>query len=104
MAESPAALIENPSTNAIFVLTRHSTHAEYVVSALKRGKMVFVEKPIAIDHGQIEQIRQAFEESKHNGRNPFLMVGFNRRFAPFTEKIKQFYSARTEPMVVQVRV
>ncbi len=65
---------------------------------------MFVEKPIAIDHGQIEQIKQAYEESKHNGRDPFLMAGFNRRFAPFTERIKQFFSGRTEPMIIQVRV
>jgi len=102
--EDPTNVIENPSTNAIFVLTRHSRHAEYVVSALKQRKLVFVEKPMAINRRQIQQITQAYEESKQNGLNPFLMVGFNRRFAPFTEKIKKFFSARTEPMVIQVRV
>jgi len=38
------------------------------------------------------------------GRAPFVMVGFNRRFAPFTRKIRQFFGGRHEPMMIHVRV
>jgi predicted dehydrogenase/threonine dehydrogenase-like Zn-dependent dehydrogenase len=104
LAETPTEVIDNPTAKAIFILTRHESHARFVVSALKHGKMVFVEKPLAIDREQIEQIKQAYTEQERSGLNPFLMVGFNRRFAPYTEKIKQFFAGRREPMVIQVRI
>jgi predicted dehydrogenase/threonine dehydrogenase-like Zn-dependent dehydrogenase len=98
-AESPSQLIANPKVDAVFILTRHNSHADYVTAALDQGKQVFVEKPLAINRQQLEKICAAYAGSP----SPFLMVGFNRRFAPFTEKLRQFFADRVEPMLVHIR-
>jgi predicted dehydrogenase len=51
----------------------------------------------------LEMVRAAYAQALAENRSPFLMVGFNRRFAPFTEKLKSFFAGRTEPMLVHVR-
>ncbi len=103
IAESPSQLLSNPNVDAIFILTRHDSHAAYVKSALERGKSVFVEKPLAVDREQLEMVRTAYLEQVSAGRSPFLMVGYNRRFSPFTERLTSFFARRSEPMVVHIR-
>jgi predicted dehydrogenase/threonine dehydrogenase-like Zn-dependent dehydrogenase len=103
MAESPSELMANPNVDAVFILTRHNSHAGYVTSALERGKSVFVEKPMAINREQLEMVRAAYAERLAGNASPFVMVGFNRRFSPFTEKLKSFFAHRSEPMMVHIR-
>jgi predicted dehydrogenase/threonine dehydrogenase-like Zn-dependent dehydrogenase len=103
IAESPSALLDNPNLDAVFILTRHNSHAAFVKSALDRGKPVFVEKPLAIDREQLQIVRTAYEQALLDGRSPFLMVGFNRRFSPLTEKLRNFFGQRTEPMLIHIR-
>jgi predicted dehydrogenase/NADPH:quinone reductase-like Zn-dependent oxidoreductase len=103
IAESPAELLANPNLDAVFILTRHNSHAAYVKTALESAKMVFVEKPLAVNREQLETVRTAFAKAMSEGRAPFLMVGFNRRFAPLTERLMRFFSGRTEPMLLHVR-
>src|ERR1700722_11271605 len=86
-AESPSELLDNPNLDAVFILTRHNSHAAYVKSGLDRGKSVFVEKPLAVDREQLEMVRTAYVQALAENRAPFLMVGFNRRFSPLTEKL-----------------
>jgi predicted dehydrogenase/threonine dehydrogenase-like Zn-dependent dehydrogenase len=100
----PRELVADPNLDAVFIATRHHSHAQYVVEALRQGKAVFVEKPLAIDRGQLHAVRQAFDEGLQQGRQPFLMVGFNRRFAPATQKMREFFAGRREPMMVHIRV
>jgi predicted dehydrogenase/NADPH:quinone reductase-like Zn-dependent oxidoreductase len=102
-AESPSELLDNPNLDAVFILTRHNSHAAYVKSGLDRGKSVFVEKPLAVDREQLEMVRTAYVEALAENRAPFLMVGFNRRFSPLTEKLKDFFARRAEPMLVHIR-
>ena len=102
--EQPAALLKNPKIDALFVLTRHDTHAEFVGEALHAGKPVFVEKPLAVDHEQLAELKEAHDAQVLAGGAPFVMVGFNRRFAPFTEKIRQFFADRREPMLIHARI
>jgi polar amino acid transport system substrate-binding protein len=103
-AQQPSALVNDPDIDSVFVLTRHDTHATYIAHALQAGKSVFVEKPLAVDHAQLAKLQEIYAAELEAGRAPFVMVGFNRRFAPFTEKIRQFFTGRREPMFVQVRV
>jgi polar amino acid transport system substrate-binding protein len=92
-------IIRNPEVNAIFCASLHDSHSEYVVESIRQGKPVFVEKPLAVNVDQLEEIDNAIAE--YNGR---VMVGFNRRFSkPFVD-IKNFYKARTEPMTISYRV
>jgi predicted dehydrogenase/threonine dehydrogenase-like Zn-dependent dehydrogenase len=103
-AQTPVELLRDVQTDAVFVLSRHDSHAEYVMASLANQKPVFVEKPLAISTDQLEEVRCAYESEKDRGNSPFLMVGFNRRFAPMTEELRRFFAKRQEPMVVNVRV
>jgi len=103
-AEQPSALLNNPNVDAICIVTRHDTHATHTAQALQAGKPVFVEKPLAADRAQLAQLQKIYVAQLQAGRAPFVMVGFNRRFAPFTEKIRQFFAGRREPMLIHVRV
>jgi predicted dehydrogenase/threonine dehydrogenase-like Zn-dependent dehydrogenase len=103
-AQSPSELLADPRLNAVFVASRHYSHAQYVVTALQNGKAIFVEKPLAVNSEQLEFIRQAYWGAARAQTAPFLMVGFNRRFAPFTEKIREFFLGRREAMMVQARI
>jgi predicted dehydrogenase len=103
IAESPSSLLDNPNVDAVFILTRHNSHSAYVKSALERGKRVFVEKPLAVNREELEMVRTAYAKVLAENQSPFLMVGFNRRFSPLTEKLIDFFTSRTEPMLVHIR-
>jgi predicted dehydrogenase len=104
LAQAPAELLGNPDVNAVFILSRHDTHASYVASAIANRKAVFVEKPLATTHEQMTLVRDAYQAQIGEGNSPFVMVGFNRRFAPFTEQILNFFVRRREPVILNVRV
>jgi predicted dehydrogenase/threonine dehydrogenase-like Zn-dependent dehydrogenase len=93
-------IINDPNINTVAILTRHDTHAELVIKALKAGKHVFVEKPLAINSTQLSVISK---QLKADGC-PLIAVGFNRRFAPLTKALSSFFFHRNEPMHVYYRV
>ena len=93
-------IINDPNINAIAILTRHDTHADFVVKALKAGKHVFVEKPLAINSSQLSAISKQLLKTDHC----LLTAGFNRRFSPLAQSLSTFFSHRTEPMHVHYRV
>ena len=82
------ALIEGDEVNTVAIVTRHNSHAHFVNQSLNAGKNVFVEKPLAITHEELEEIKSAYEEVSQLANPPKLMVGFNRRFAPQIQKMK----------------
>jgi predicted dehydrogenase/threonine dehydrogenase-like Zn-dependent dehydrogenase len=93
-------IINDPNINTVVILTRHDTHAELVVKALKAGKNVFVEKPLAINSTQLSAIsKQLLKTDKC-----ILTTGFNRRFSPLAQSLSSFFSHRNEPMHVHYRV
>jgi predicted dehydrogenase/threonine dehydrogenase-like Zn-dependent dehydrogenase len=77
------ALLGDPAADAVVIATRHDTHAHYTQRALAAGKHVFVEKPLALTHQQLDDIASAATAS---GR--LVMVGFNRRFAPHVQRMR----------------
>ncbi|WP_406443733.1 bi-domain-containing oxidoreductase [Streptomyces sp. NBC_00631] len=87
------AVLGDKSVDAVFVVTRHSTHAELTRKALLAGKTVFVEKPLALTEDELAGVLAAVEESG----NDRLQVGFNRRFAPLLQEASQRFGARTGP-------
>src|SRR6201995_5913555 len=78
MSTSAEAVLTDSSLDAIFIVTRHSTHADLVCRALETGKAVFVEKPLALTSDELQRIVDVATKAG----NDRLMVGFNRRFAP----------------------
>ncbi|MFE9023523.1 bi-domain-containing oxidoreductase [Streptomyces sp. NPDC007808] len=87
------AVLGDTSVDAVFVVTRHSSHAELTRKALLAGKAVFVEKPLALTEDELAGVLAAVEESG----NDRLQVGFNRRFAPLLRDAKQRFGARSGP-------
>ncbi|WP_405905031.1 bi-domain-containing oxidoreductase [Streptomyces sp. NBC_00828] len=87
------AVLGDKSIDAVFVVTRHSSHAELTRQALLAGKTVFVEKPLALTEDELAGVLAAVEESG----NDRLQVGFNRRFAPLLQEAKKRFGARTGP-------
>ncbi|MCQ4042794.1 bi-domain-containing oxidoreductase [Streptantibioticus rubrisoli] len=87
------AVLGDGSIDAVFVVTRHSSHAELARKALLAGKTVFVEKPLALTEDELAGVLAAVEESG----NDRLQVGFNRRFAPLLNEGRKRFSARTGP-------
>jgi predicted dehydrogenase len=85
--------------NTMVIVTRHDTHASLVTRALKAGKHVFVEKPLAIHLNELAEIEAAYHTAIMSGKNLHLMVGFNRRFAPHIQKMKLLLNAVSEPKV-----
>jgi predicted dehydrogenase/threonine dehydrogenase-like Zn-dependent dehydrogenase len=90
-------LLADGTIGAVLIATRHHAHAAMVCEALRAGKAVFVEKPLAVDAEQLAAILEAVADSG----NDRLMVGFNRRFAPLLVDLKRAWGSRAGP--VQVR-
>jgi predicted dehydrogenase len=89
-------ILEDPEINTVVITTRHDTHARFVIESLKAGKNIFVEKPLCMTGDELDEISRIYEESI-NINNLILMVGFNRRFALFIQKMKKLISPFTEP-------
>ena len=87
------ALLEDPSIDAVFIVTRHSSHADLTCQALEAGKAVFVEKPLALTPEELERILSTVDSTG----NDRLMVGFNRRFAPLLVDMRKRFGRSSEP-------
>ena len=77
-------ILKDDTINTVFVVTRHNTHSKFIIESLKAGKNVYVEKPLAMNLSELEEVKKTYEQSEGLS----LMLGFNRRFAPFIMKIK----------------
>jgi predicted dehydrogenase len=88
-------ILNDSEVDAIIITTRHDTHARLCIAALQAGKHVFVEKPLALSHKEIDEIIEVYNQS---GKT--LTVGFNRRFSPFVQDVKQKLGALNLPINV----
>jgi len=93
-------LIEDPSIDLLAVLTRHGSHARIAVEALLRGKHVFVEKPLALSMEELNEVIDALIQSKDR----ILMVGYNRRFSPYSKWLQPHFSPDGDPITVTCHV
>ncbi|HEX6507528.1 MAG TPA: bi-domain-containing oxidoreductase [Chloroflexota bacterium] len=92
-------IFEAPDINTIVIATRHNLHAPQAIAAMRAGKEVFVEKPLALDRDGLPDIIRVQRET---GRR--LMVGFNRRFAPMVQEMHRFLQGRRGPLIALCRV
>ena len=99
-ATDPDEVIADADTSIVFILTRHDLHADLVVRALAAGKHVFVEKPLCIRPDELKTIAGCVESLGQ--ACPVLMVGFNRRFAPATARVRAHFAGVT-PLSVSYR-
>lgn len=103
-ATDPKEIIHDKDVNLVFVTSRHDSHARYVAEALRARKNVFVEKPPALTHEELEDILAAYGEAQRSGTSPLLMVGYNRRFSEPIRAIRKIFAERTEPLAMHYRV
>jgi polar amino acid transport system substrate-binding protein len=103
-ATDASEIIHDKDVNLVFVTSRHDSHARYVEQALRGGKSVFVEKPLALNNEELEAVLSAYAESEQSGGSPLLMVGYNRRFSEPVRAIQKLFAGRTEPLAMHYRV
>jgi predicted dehydrogenase/threonine dehydrogenase-like Zn-dependent dehydrogenase len=96
-------ILGDPDINTVVIVTRHHLHATQVLAALSAGKHVFCEKPLCLSELELEEIVHAYAH-RVCGRDPLLMLGFNRRFAPMAVKMKAFLKQIQEPLALHYRV
>jgi len=92
-------LLRDGETDVVIIATRHEHHFAQAHAALRAGKHVFIEKPMALTE---EECRTLYRDVEETGMQ--LTVGFNRRFAPFYAEMKRALKRRTGPAVVNVRM
>lgn len=93
-------VLADPDIDAVFVVTRHHSHARFVCQALEQGKAVFVEKPLALTGDEVDQVLEVVSRTG----NDRLMVGFNRRFAPLFTDLRQRFGAPASPVTARYLV
>ncbi|MDB4609514.1 bi-domain-containing oxidoreductase [Verrucomicrobia bacterium] len=86
-------LFKDDATNLVAITTRHNSHASLVKEALKSGKAVFVEKPLCLNREELDTIKKDHKSAS----SPFLMVGFNRRFAPLIQTLDKLLQSKSDP-------
>jgi predicted dehydrogenase/threonine dehydrogenase-like Zn-dependent dehydrogenase len=84
---------------AVVITTPHNTHAAIAAEALRAGKHVLVEKPLALSRDEVADIIAA-----HDKTNAGLTVGFNRRYAPLAIKTKALIGAVAAPKNIIITV
>jgi predicted dehydrogenase len=86
-------IFKDQDVDLVMITTRHNSHASLAIEALNCGKNVFVEKPLALNQEELDQVVEAYQKS---GKT--ITVGFNRRFAPLAIKMKKALSTVATPM------
>jgi len=99
-------VLNESEINTVLIGTRHNLHAEMTLKALKAGKHVFVEKPLAMSEKELNNIEQFYIENNGSRKDdfPVLMTGFNRRFSPMMTQIKEIVSNRRFPLVMNYQM
>ena len=94
-------VLNDPGFQLVVIATRHHEHADQVVRSLAAGKHVFVEKPLAISWEELERVVSVHSDTVGE---PLVMVGFNRRFSPALQMLKERLTGRRSPLMIQYRL
>ena len=95
-------VLNDQAIDLVLIANRHNLHGAMTLKALKAGKAVFVEKPLAITAAELDSIEGFYSSKK--GDKPLLMVGYNRRFAPAVVTVRDWLSDRTTPLMMNYRM
>ena len=92
-------ILEDTDIDAVIIATRHHLHAQMAIKALRAGKAVFLEKPMAVTSDELDTLVKTLKETNM----PFT-VGFNRRFSKYALEIKRCISQRVNPMIINYQM
>ena len=95
-------VLADPEVEAVLIATRHNLHGAMTLRALRAGKHVLVEKPLALTREELDEIRAFYEDS--SGGKPVLLTGFNRRFSRFGRRARELVQGRAAPLVITYRM
>jgi len=95
----PKKILKDPEIETVFIYTRHNTHAELSIEALKTDKNVFVEKPMGITINECMDVYKTVKMTKKN-----YTIGFNRRFSPLIKIAKELLMKRNNPIIINYRI
>jgi predicted dehydrogenase/threonine dehydrogenase-like Zn-dependent dehydrogenase len=90
-------ILKDDEVDLVMITTRHDIHAKMVVDVLNSGKHVFVEKPLAINQNQLNEVIESYKACPNSVS---LNVGYNRRFSPLVKAMKS--SLGKEPTAMNI--
>ena len=96
ISSDPHEVISSDQIDAVFISTWHDSHAELAARAIRAGKKVFVEKPLALDYEQLRMVISAVEEVP----NSFLAVGYNRVHSDVTKLLERQLANHDGPITL----
>jgi predicted dehydrogenase/threonine dehydrogenase-like Zn-dependent dehydrogenase len=94
-------ILGDDQIDAVLISSRHDSHAEMTLDALRSGKHVLVEKPLALHENELSGIDALLSSGPEQ---PVLLTGFNRRFSPLVRKLASHTAQRTNPLVITYRM
>ncbi|MFC2056415.1 bi-domain-containing oxidoreductase [Chloroflexota bacterium] len=92
-------IFKDPGIDAVLIATRHNLHASIAVEAAKAGKDIFIEKPMAINYEELEELKKTVADTGIT-----FAVGFNRRYSPLAVKAKELLREKRKPYLINYRV
>jgi predicted dehydrogenase/threonine dehydrogenase-like Zn-dependent dehydrogenase len=98
------AVLADVDVDAVLLATRHDLHASMTLEALRAGKHVLVEKPLALSRDEMAEIEAFFDEPAAGGTHPLLLTGFNRRFSSHARHLRDLLAGRTHPLIATYRM
>ena len=96
-------VLDDPDVDAVIIATRHNLHAKMALEALRAGKHVLLEKPLALSASELDDIEQFFASGSASA-TPILLTGFNRRFSVHARRAHEWIARRSNPMLLTYRM
>ena len=98
-------ILNDAETDAVLIATRHNLHAELALAALRAGKHVLLEKPLALHRDELYAIVAFYEQAELKlEKPPVLLTGFNRRFSPIGQRLRELTRERSAPLILNYRM
>jgi predicted dehydrogenase/threonine dehydrogenase-like Zn-dependent dehydrogenase len=94
-------VLKDSSVDAVIIATRHHLHASMTLDALRAGKHVLAEKPLAMNRAELQSILDFYTATPDA---PLLLTGFNRRFSKQAAAIHEAVRKRAKPMIINYRM
>lgn len=94
-------VFDDEQSDAVFIITQHHQHAEQLLCGIRARKHVFVEKPLCMHIEELAAIEHELCVAASNA--PLVMVGFNRRFSPAAQAVREFFAKTIEPLTISIR-
>lgn len=104
VSTNPVEVLSDTQVDAVLIATRHHLHGPLALAALKAGKHVLVEKPLALNRGELTELQSFYSDNGATNEKPVLLTGYNRRFSPFVQRMKNLVEQRIAPFILNYRM